>query len=653
MKRVISFIIVLIFISSFAACRGEHTAEAGHTEQPQAAVSEKPTEQPTQAPEPTTEPTPEPAPLPTEAPLPEDPADYGDCIRDAEVLFFAPFGDGEECVGFKQGDELSDPFDGGPNSFCVSDGRIFVLDSVNKRVIVYDNGETSYILVDGLSYYDLETFTVIGDTMYFSGSEYESKRIFAFDMSGRQLESIPVPDLGHDIEDILFIHALFERDGKLAFLNDELRLFVYADGEWTEECDFEVDPIIYPKTTWTFFGHTVNVDTGVNTLPGVRWYDENRVYVKVLGFFGSAEEGEGFKSENLLDVFSFAIFDSYGRVIGCSYYDTENAKYYPEESVFVSPEGEMYLMLCEEEGVYITKPNLRRRYVDRLMEQRSVLGIEVASLPADGEYGPQTFAVADGGIYFSNSAMNGVAFCGMGGTAQRTVVSGGPELDLTGATHLFIGAERIYVIAAGKLYAFEKETGELMAAVTLPKTRQREYELDDGPWYEEEGFAASIVFISETDGRLCLTVRENVQVMSAYVVDLDNATIEKTRDRGVSASYNRPVHDGDDDYNTPWFAFEDLDAHHMWEFRIGDRSFKRLLGYLTAPIQPVVEAYETDEQGNTVRKVLIYSKAGELILESADITDENVLCFTFGDDGNVYALVSEGSAVNVVLVDLY
>lgn len=665
MKRVISFIIVLILISSFAACRKERPAEADHTEPPQALASDKPageqTEQPTQAPEPTSEPTSEPtpeptpelAPLPTEAPLPDDPADYGHCIRDAEVLFFIPFGDGEDCVGFKEADMFADPFNEGPNSFCVSDGRVFVVDSVNLRVIENENGKTRYIPIEGLSYFNLETFTVIGDTMYFSGFEYESDYIFAFDMSGREIERIRLPHF----DSIEFVHTLFERDGKIAFLTGNLEMYVYGDGEWSKECVFGVDPKISPKTTWTFFGNTVKVDTGANTLPAVYLYDENRVYALVYSFFGSAEEGEGYQSENLLDLYSFTVFDSYGRVIGCSYYDTENAKYYPKESMFVSPEGEMYLMLCEEEGVYVTKPNLRRRYVDRLMEQRSIFGAQVASLPAGGEYGPQAFAVADGGIYFTNSALNGVAFLSMDGTAQRTVVSGGQELDLTGATHLYIGAERIYVIAAGKLYAFEKETGELITAVTLPDTRQREYELDDGPWYEEEGFAASIVLISETDGRLCLTVRENVQVMSAYVVDLENAAIEKTRDHGVGISYNLPTQgddeDDDDDYKTPWCVVEYYDLNHLWRINIGERDFKRMIGYIEDPKLSVVEAYETDEHGNTVRKALVYEAEGRLVYESVDITDENVLCFTLGDDNNIYALVLEGDAVNVVLLNIY
>lgn len=651
MKKTISILLCAVILVSLAACgerkRPEEPPSAPvetevSAEAPTEVPTERPTEAPTEAPtpEPTAGPTPTPKPLPTEAPLPDDPSVIGDCMADAEVLAFIPFG--EDGLGFADDIDIISLC---PEDFIVEGGVIYVLDAINARVAVYRDGELSFIEFDGLNpfsdYYEdyYGVMAIVGDRIYACSGQYGVSELHVYNMDGERLDDLPLPVPQHAM-DGMFVHKLYNNNGVLSMMDSDLGLYELHDGEFVKTGEIGVDPAgWYSKKTFTVGDNSYYLDTGEDTLPGFLLFTDDRVFFKVYGTYGA---GLGFNA-----MCSYAVLDRDGRLIGCSYLPADKVLNNVESPIYISTSGELYVMAVSTDGVTITKPNLRRQYVDRLIEEKSVFGTVAFEIDGMGD-SPLDFVVRDGEFYILNTDQHSVLRCNSNGELISSIAL---DTETVGKI-LFVGKERIYVTALdNKLYVFDKETGEEITVIALPESRPKEYENDGGGWYDRKnGFVGSIVFISETDNRLCFTVRETEMVMSAYVVDLENSTVERSREHGVRGQYNEIL---DDEDPAPYFTFVDHDTHYAWTIIRGDWKFVKLLGHTDRPIYPVAEVESTDENGNTARKILAFSgKEGVLILESAPVTDDTIT-FTLGDDGNVYAMRRNGDKLEIVLVNLY
>lgn len=647
MKKLISILMTVIILLSLVGC-ADNTVPAATTVPtaaptavPTVSPTDEPTPIPTFTPEPTAEPTPTPRPLPTEAPLPFDTSMIGDCIADAEVLAFIPFG--EDGLGFA--DDI-DVISLSPEDFIVEDGVIYVLDAINARVAVYRDGELSFIEFEGLNpfsnYYEnyYGVMAVVDERIYVCSGQYGVTKLHVYNMEGERLDDLDLPVPRHAM-DGMFVHRLYNNNGVLSMMDSDLSIYELHDGGFVKTGEIGVDPAgWYSKKTFTIGEDSYYLSTGADTLPDFLMFTDDRVFFKVYGTYGS---GLGFNA-----MCSYAVLDRDGRLIGASYLPASKVLNNVESPLYVSSAGELYVMAVSKDGVTVTKPNLRRQFVDGLIEGRSVLGTVVASLDGMGD-SSLDFVVRDGEIYVLNSELHSVI---------RYTADGEPILRValgieTEGKRLFVGEERIYVAAQNNaLYVFDKTTGELIHSVALPESRPKEYEHDAGGWYDRKnGFVGSIVFMSETEGRLCLTVRETEYVMSAYIVDLESSTVARSKEHGVRGQYNEIV--DVDDY-VPYFTFDDQDARHAWRIDEGDWRFVRLLGHTDLPLHPYAEVRITDENGNTSRKILAFSgRDGVLILESAAVADENVLGFTLGDDGNVYAMRRNGDRLEIVLMNMY
>ena len=312
-----------------------------HTPDPtEVIITESPTESPTPAP--TEMPTPEPTLKPVEEfPLPDDPDVIGDCIRDAEILAYLPFDDKELGLGFAGEFEI-DVYMRKPEAFWIKDGKAYVLDSVKNRVIVCEKEGYSFITfsdADVWNYY--MTMAIVDDRIYVCNTEEEMDCISVYDMSGAKLESIRVPKKAYKNG----VSALFEMDGHLAMYDHGLVLYDYTDGEFVERYDIAVEGVGKPELNITAGDKHYWLNAGKSTMPGIIRIIDDRVYcwVRELDIGG----------------YSYRVYTAEGELLGATSLDVENVLGYADSPMFITPEGNVYLMCCMKDGVYITEPHLR------------------------------------------------------------------------------------------------------------------------------------------------------------------------------------------------------------------------------------------------------------------------------------------------------
>ena len=63
---------------------------------------------------------------------------------------------------------------------------------------------------------------------------------------------------------------------------------------------------------------------------------------------------------------SYRVYDFNGNLLGATVVDRRNVLVYPRNAMFINSDGELYIMCCMQDGVYITKPHLRTEYVSHL-----------------------------------------------------------------------------------------------------------------------------------------------------------------------------------------------------------------------------------------------------------------------------------------------
>ncbi len=335
----------------------EISAEAP-TALPTEVPTEEPTEEPTEAPtpEPTATPTPEPTLKPIEEfPLPDDPDAIGDCIRDAEVILHLTCGDGENELGYADAGEV-DSVQRSPEAFVIKDGKVYILDSLRNRVIVYDDGMLSYIrFPEPEHYYDYyQAMAIVDDRIYACSCEYLIDAIPVFDMTGSLLEMIPLPEKVQKQG----VFKLLEENGKLIMFDHYLSCYELIGGEFVEQYVIGVEGVAEPKTTYTIGDDTVEIFTGENSMSsGLRIFGD-RVYCYVLTYNPDIPAPH--------EEMSYRVYDFNGNLLGATVVDRRNVLTYPRNAMFINSDGELYIMCCMQDGVYITKPHLRTEYVSHL-----------------------------------------------------------------------------------------------------------------------------------------------------------------------------------------------------------------------------------------------------------------------------------------------
>lgn len=339
MKRLLGSLLAIMMLFAAVGCAVPLPSPASDpTEAPTEAVPAETTE----AAEAPTE-----APAEPEAPLPEDPNDYGDCVKDAEVLLYLPYGEQEDQIGLLGPDEDRDWYNG-PTSFAVSGGKIYIVDSIKERALIWD-GEalSSFPLPIAGKAGECSLIAVAGDIIYGGYNGEEPAAISAFDMAGNKLSDLTLPEEMAEAG----ISRLFETDGKLCVYDYNSTCWELENGEFVKAYEIGVDQPGHSRFTAAVGELAFNIDSGENSIAGIERIIGDRAYCRGYEFAEAAEK---------TDVgTSYRVYDPEGRLIGATAVKASETLTLDGSEMYVSQDGTVYIMACLKDGVYITRPNLR------------------------------------------------------------------------------------------------------------------------------------------------------------------------------------------------------------------------------------------------------------------------------------------------------
>lgn len=262
-----------------------------------------------------------------------------DALEDAVAVAFIPSGDGENAIGYYEDEEENV----GPESFAVSGGDVYILDSVKNRIVAIEDGAARYIPVSGIEH--PTKFALVGDRFYIVGNG-----INVMDINGRILRSVSLPEkvAANDI------YRVYSNGNELCMLTHDLECFKLnsSDYEWIKDCQIGVDGRFEQIETLSLPNVKVDLDVGPTCLVQYLQHSESELLVGVYDFVPYLPVIE--------TEYTVRKYDMQGQLLGCTVVNNLEAYSLPNTVVNVDPyTGIVYTMLCREEGVYITKPNFR------------------------------------------------------------------------------------------------------------------------------------------------------------------------------------------------------------------------------------------------------------------------------------------------------
>lgn len=278
-----------------------------------------------------------------------DNGNYASSLRDARQIAFIP-AENEDgiSVGYSDGDFCNM----GPNSFAVENGMVYVLDTLNSRIITVKDGKYDVITLDGISY--PKHMCLIGNTVYIT--DHDSSCMFAMKLADRSMVKYALPK-GIEADDIYMLHM--NKNGALELVDHDLKVYTWEKSSWQNayevSCE-EVDCHSY-RISGGEKKATV-IETGDNTLAQFIDKSSKNVMVSVYEFVPDVPV--------IMFERTIRIYDRDGNVIGNTVVDDEDAYSHPDDDVYESSDGSIYIMHCKTDGVYITKPNLRKSYNSKM-----------------------------------------------------------------------------------------------------------------------------------------------------------------------------------------------------------------------------------------------------------------------------------------------
>jgi beta-lactamase regulating signal transducer with metallopeptidase domain len=259
----------------------------------------------------------------------------------------------------------------------------------------------------------------------------------------------------------------------------------------------------------------------------------------------------------------------------------------------------------------------------------------------DVSTGPEDFLVQDGLIWVLNSAAptRSVLCLYLDGSLARSYPIE-PGYRPGQLVRLCVGSDKLYVIdLMGYMYVLDRESGEITATVSLPT----------GENFIGDGFAGSIVYMAEENGRLGFTVRtytDTETFFTSYAYDPETARVIPAS--GVDGE-NTGVH----------YSLRDAATDREYRFDLpAGWMFTELLGLLPDG-SCYVSAVRSADFPPYPRAVFCFGADGSLLYQTTEIAPgeaSGVSClrrFSLGSDLGTYAMLYDGSAFRLVHLTMF
>lgn len=191
------------FDTSDTPIAGTEESTAGQTKTVEVSTDIPKTERPNTEEDSTAEPS-------TEAPEPVT-VELSPEQAKREIVVLYP-GEGEGQVGYYENTSPAGNGNGGPESFAVVNGKVYVLDSVNGRILCYADGRYSEIKIpDGVEY-----MQYMGEQLLLvTTGTTKPLQFYVYDLDGTEKLSVSLPEAISGVNEILMLNdTSVEFDGR-------------------------------------------------------------------------------------------------------------------------------------------------------------------------------------------------------------------------------------------------------------------------------------------------------------------------------------------------------------------------------------------------------------------------------------------------------
>lgn len=279
-----------------------------------------------------------------------------------EPIVVINIGHGEDEVGYSA--EHSGDENDGPASFDVDkEGNIYILDTLNKKILLYEDGKWSRSM-------DISFMSYPRDILVTPQSLFildEANIIYDLDKEGHIKELVQLPENveAHEINKLFMTSRKniavtdgsfeYERSNQWEKKASEIRLSVSKSKK---------DVTLY-KGSVRFLSIRFAEDTGGANIIG---HDTvGNIYVEVLDFVPNS---------SVVSLEStIRKFDKNGKMIGVARIPLEDYSNYPLKFFDISPSNDLYIMALKENGVEVSKVTLGKSYVSKMNELKAKEGL--------------------------------------------------------------------------------------------------------------------------------------------------------------------------------------------------------------------------------------------------------------------------------------
>ncbi|GEM_PF-6492308 len=225
----------------------------------------------------------------------------------------------------------------GPEAFAVESDVLYVMDTVNKRVLIYSGAERSSV---GFDYWRSPEYIFVGGSRFYI-ADFSLKQIFVYDKEWQPIGSIQfLPEM--DELDFYMVTGENE-DGSFTVLTSEMKQYSIdpETGEWMPIYAISTDNLSavkkygYPEVTFT-------IDIGENTISRFLRADLEKGEIWLIVYYNR------FTQDGILECQTKVCkYDIDGNLLRCMELDQEEEPgYNPIYNVYMSSNGTLYVMDC-------------------------------------------------------------------------------------------------------------------------------------------------------------------------------------------------------------------------------------------------------------------------------------------------------------------
>lgn len=283
-------------------------------------------------------------------------------LSDAEQILFIPGGDdckNEYGVGYMDDDFVNVA----PSSFAVENGVIYVLDTLNGRIITEHEGYKTTIRLSGIT--RPKHMCVFTDCAYLTDIYADS--LYEVNLANGSIKSYDLPK-GITANSVYRLYK--GGNAYLILLDHNLRSFVFDRETHVWKASGQVSCNAVSGSEYEIKGVTqkpVKLELGYNTLAQFVSGSDDLIVIIAYEYVPGVSV--------IMFEKTVRVFNSKGELVGCTVAE-DDVYAYPEDEIYISDDGSVYMMQCLNKGVFITKPNLRASYdsdMDAITEEAYAL----------------------------------------------------------------------------------------------------------------------------------------------------------------------------------------------------------------------------------------------------------------------------------------